>query len=194
MNLHEYQAKDLLRKYGLPVPKNVVCSTVSEVEQAFSTFEGKPVVVKCQAYTGGRGKAGGVKVCVTAEDAKSFADGWLGKRIVTVQTGEKGQPVSKMLVEECSEISKELYFGATIDRSQARVVFMASTEGGMEIEKVAAETPEKIFKEIIDPIAGAQPFQGRELAFKLGLTGEAFEQFVSLFLGMNRMFHEVSAD
>lgn len=190
MNLHEYQAKDLLRKYGLPVPKNVVCSTATEVEQAFSAFEGQPVVVKCQAYTGGRGKVGGVKVCKTAEEAGEFASKWLGNRIVTVQTGEKGQPVSRMLVEECSEISRELYLGATIDRSKARVVFMASTEGGMEIEKVARETPEKIFKEVIDPVAGAQPFQGRELAFKLGLTGDAFKQFVSLFLSMSKMFHE----
>ena len=160
MNLHEYQAKDLLRKYGLPVPANTVCSTSSEVEKAFEEFNGSPVVVKCQAYTGGRGKVGGVKVCRTAAEAREFADRWLGQRIVTVQTGERGQPVSRMLVEACSDISRELYLGATIDRSKARVVFMASTEGGMEIEKVAAETPEKIFKVVIDPISGAQPFQG----------------------------------
>ena len=118
------------------------------------------------------------------------AEKWLGNRIVTVQTGERGQPVSKLLIEECSDIRKELYLGATIDRSKARVVFMASTEGGMEIEKVAAETPEKIFKTVIDPISGAMPFQGRELAFRLGLTGDAFKQFVTMFLGMSRMFHE----
>jgi succinyl-CoA synthetase beta subunit len=190
MNLHEYQAKDLLRKYGLPVPANTVCSTSSEVEKAFEEFNGSPVVVKCQAYTGGRGKVGGVKVCRTAAEAREFADRWLGQRIVTVQTGERGQPVSRMLVEACSDISRELYLGATIDRSKARVVFMASTEGGMEIEKVAAETPEKIFKVVIDPISGAQPFQGRELAFRLGLSGDAFKQFVVMFLGMSRMFHE----
>ena len=188
MNLHEYQAKDLLRKYGLPVPKNVVCSTATEVEQAFSAFEGQPVVVKCQAYTGGRGKVGGVKICKTAEEAGEFASKWLGNRIVTVQTGEKGQPVSRMLVEECSEISRELYLGATIDRSKARVVFMASTEGGMEIEKVAAEAPEKIIKEYIDPAIGLAPFQATRMAYKMNFKPEAIKKASAIMIKLYAAF------
>ncbi|MGN1394061.1 MAG: ADP-forming succinate--CoA ligase subunit beta [Succinivibrionaceae bacterium] len=187
MNLHEYQAKSILKNSGLPVPFGIVCSTTSEVGEAFAKMNGK-CVVKCQAHAGGRGKAGGVKLVNNADDAVSFAENWLGKNIVTFQTGPKGQLVSKILVEECTNIAKEMYLGATIDRSTARVVFIASTEGGMEIEKVATETPEKIFKVVIDPIAGAQPFQARALAFKLGLTGDLMKQFTKVFLSMYKMF------
>lgn len=188
MNLHEYQAKLILKNCGLPVPTGVACGTAEEVMTAFSSMPEGKCVVKCQAHAGGRGKAGGVKVVNSAEDAKAFAEKWLGQRIVTFQTGPKGQPVSKILVEECGDIAKELYLGATIDRSSARIVFIASTEGGMEIEKVAAETPEKIHKVAIDPIVGAQPFQARALAFKLGLEGDLMKQFTKIFLGMYKMF------
>ncbi len=190
MNLHEYQAKSILRAAGLPVPNGEACSNSEEVVAAFNKMPGGKAVVKVQAYAGGRGKAGGVKVVDNATDAKAFADKWLGNRIVTFQTKAEGQPVSKILVEECGSVARELYLGATIDRSSARIVFMASTEGGTEIEKVAAETPEKIFKAVIDPIAGAQPFQARALAFKLGLTGDLMKQFTKIFLGMNKLFVE----
>lgn len=190
MNLHEYQAKSILRDNGLPVPTGYACSTPEEVKEAFGKIPGGRAVVKCQAYAGGRGKAGGVKVVTSAQEAEAFAKKWLGNRIVTFQTGPHGQPVSKILVEECSNTQRELYLGATIDRSRARIVFMASTEGGTEIEKVAAETPEKIFKAVIDPISGAQPFQGRALAFSLGLEGDLQKQFVKIFLGMNKLFVE----
>lgn len=190
MNLHEYQAKSIFKEYGLPIPQGVVCATVAEVGSAFSTMPEGRCVVKCQAHAGGRGKAGGVKVVTSAAEAEAFASNWLGKRIVTFQTGANGQPVNHILVEECSNVSRELYVGAIIDRSKSRIVFMASTEGGMDIEKVARETPEKIFKVEIDPISGAQPFQARALAFKLGLNAEQLKQFVKIFMGMNKMFLE----
>src|SRR5574344_1227904 len=190
MNLHEYQAKSIFKEYGLPVPLGMACKSVADVGEAFSTMPNGKCVVKCQAHAGGRGKAGGVKVVTSAMDAESFASNWLGKRIVTFQTGPKGQPVSCILVEACSDIARELYVGATIDRSRSRIVFMASTEGGMEIEKVAQETPEKIFKVEIDPISGAQPFQARALAFKLGLNADQIKQFTKIFLSMNKMFIE----
>lgn len=189
MNLHEYQAKSIFAKWGLPVPKNVVCSSIEEVGEAFDSIalNGK-AVVKCQVHAGGRGKAGGVKVVTSKQDAKDFAEKWLGKNLVTFQTDAKGQPINKILVEECKDVVKEYYIGATIDRSRERLVFMASTEGGMEIEKVAAEHPEKIFKEIIDPTNGPQPYQGRELSFKLGLDKDQSKQFIALFTKMCKMY------
>ncbi len=193
MNLHEYQAKSIFAKWGLPVPQHTVCSTVEGVGRAYSeiAIDGK-VVVKCQVHAGGRGKAGGVKVVNSKEEAQAFATNWLGNRLVTFQTDVNGQPVSKILIEQCQEVARELYVGATIDRSKGKLVFMASTQGGMEIEKVAKETPELIFKEVIDPTNGAQQFQGRELAFKLGLGSDKnlMKQFVSLFIKMCKMYDE----
>ena len=139
---------------------------------------------------GGRGKAGGVKLVSSKAEIEAFAKQWLGKNLVTYQTDAKGQPVSRILVETCTDIAKELYLGAVVDRGTRRIVFMASTEGGVEIEKVAEETPEKILKAIIDPVTGAQPYQARELAFKLGLEGVQIKQFVTIFLGLAKLFKE----
>ncbi len=190
MNLHEYQGKQLFAQYGLPVSKGVAAKTAAEAAAAADTIGGNKWVVKAQVHAGGRGKAGGVKLVSSKEEIKAFAEKWLGKNLVTYQTDEKGQPVSRILVESCTDIAKELYLGAVVDRSSRRVVFMASTEGGVEIEKVAHETPEKILKATIDPLVGAQPFQARELAFKLGLEGEQIKQFTKIFLGLSQLFHD----
>ena len=190
MNLHEYQGKQLFAEYGLPVSKGIACDTPEEAAAAAEKLGGSKWVVKTQVHAGGRGKAGGVKLLDNAEDIKAFASKWLGKNLVTYQTDEKGQPVSKILVEDCTDIDQELYLGAVVDRSTRKVVFMASTEGGVEIEKVAHETPEKILKAIIDPMTGAQPYQGRELAFKLGLKGKQIKQFTNIFLGLAKLFVE----
>jgi succinyl-CoA synthetase beta subunit len=146
--------------------------------------------VKAQVHAGGRGKAGGVKLVDSAEAVGAFATQWLGKNLVTYQTDEKGQPVSKILVEACTDIDQELYLGAVLDRASRRIVFMASTEGGVEIEKVAEETPEKILKAEIDPLAGPQPYQGREMAFKLGLNDHQVKQFVTIFMGLAKLFKD----
>lgn len=190
MNLHEYQGKQLFAEYGLPVSKGFACDTPEEAVEAAKKIGGDQWVVKAQVHAGGRGKAGGVKLVSNTDDIKAFAEKWLGKNLVTYQTDENGQPVSKILVESCTDIDQELYLGAVVDRSTRKIVFMASTEGGVEIEKVAEETPEKILKAIIDPLTGAQPYQGRELAFKLGLNGAQVKQFVNIFLGLAKLFQE----
>ena len=190
MNLHEYQGKQLFAQYGLPVSIGYACDTAEEVAEKLALIEGDKWVVKAQVHAGGRGKAGGVKLVSSADEAVEFARQWLGKRLVTYQTGADGQPVSKILVESCADIANELYLGAVLDRTSRRVVFMASTEGGVEIEKVAQETPEKILKAEIDPLVGAQPYQAREMAFKLGLQGEQIKQFSKIFLGLARLFEE----
>jgi succinyl-CoA synthetase beta subunit len=190
MNLHEYQGKQLFAQYGLPVSKGIAAATVEEAVAAADQLGASEFVVKAQVHAGGRGKAGGVKLVKTKEEIKAFAEKWLGKNLVTYQTDEKGQPVSRILVETCTDIAKELYLGAVVDRSSRRIVFMASTEGGVEIEKVAHDTPEKILKVAVDPLVGAQPFQGRDLAFKLGLEGKQINQFVNIFLGLAKLFKE----
>lgn len=190
MNLHEYQGKQLFAQYGLPVSKGVAAKTAEEAAAAADTIGGDRWVVKAQVHAGGRGKAGGVKLVSSKEEISDFANQWLGKNLVTYQTDENGQPVSRILVESCTDIDQELYLGAVVDRSSRRVVFMASAEGGVEIEKVAHETPEKILKAEIDPLVGAQPYQGRDLAFKLGLEGKQVSQFVKIFLGLSKLFHE----
>ena len=190
MNLHEYQGKQLFAEYGLPVSKGFACETPEEAAQAADVIGGNRWVVKTQVHAGGRGKAGGVKLVETKDEIREFAKKWLGNNLVTYQTDENGQPVSKILVEGCIGIDQELYLGAVIDRSSRRVVFMASTEGGVEIEKVAHETPEKIIKAQIDPLTGAQPFQGRELAFKLGLEGKQVKQFVHIFMQLAKLFED----
>lgn len=190
MNLHEYQGKQLFAEYGLPVSKGYAVDTPEEAVAAAEKIGGEMWVVKAQVHAGGRGKAGGVKLVKKTAEIEAFAKQWLGQRLVTYQTDETGQPVSKILVETCTDIAEELYLGAVVDRSSRRIVFMASTEGGVEIEKVAEETPEKILRATIDPLAGAQPYQGRELAFKLGLSGDQIKQFVKIFIGLARMFEE----
>lgn len=159
MNLHEYQAKQLFAEYGLPVSKGYACDTPEEAAAAADKIGGDGWVVKAQVHAGGRGKAGGVKLVKSKDEIKAFAEQWLGKNLVTFQTDEKGQPVSKILVESLTDIDQELYLGAVVDRATRRIVFMASTEGGVEIETVAEETPEKILKAEIDPLVGAQPYQ-----------------------------------
>lgn len=190
MNLHEYQSKQLFAEYGLPVSEGYACDTPQEAAEAADKLGGDKWVVKCQVHAGGRGKAGGVKLVSTKEEIKEFAQKWLGKNLVTYQTDANGQPVSKILVEECTDIAQELYLGAVVDRGSRRVVFMASTEGGVEIEKVAEETPELIHKAAIDPLVGPQPYQGRQLAFKLGLKGDQIKQFTKIFMGIAKLFIE----
>ena len=190
MNLHEYQGKQLFAEYGLPVSKGYAVDTPEEAMAAADKIGGDMWVVKAQVHAGGRGKAGGVKLVKTKAEIEDFATQWLGKRLVTYQTDEAGQPVSKILVETCTDIADELYLGAVVDRSSRRIVFMASTEGGVEIEKVAEQSPEKILRTTIDPLTGPQPYQGRELAFNLGLSGEQIKQFVKIFMGLAQLFVE----
>ncbi len=190
MNLHEYQAKQLFAKYGLPVSEGFACNTPQEAAEAADKIGGNMWVVKTQVHAGGRGKAGGVKLVKTKAEIKEFAQYWLGKNLVTYQTDERGQPVSKILVESCTDIDNELYLGAVVDRGSRKIVFMASTEGGVEIEKVAEETPELIHKAEIDPLVGPQPYQARELGFKLGLNPTQMKQFVKIFMGLADMFNK----
>jgi len=191
MNLHEYQGKQLFKEYGLPVSEGYASDTPQGAVEAADRIGGDEWVVKCQVHAGGRGKAGGVKLVKTKDEIRAFAEKWLGKNLVTFQTDENGQPVSKILVESCTDIANELYLGAVVDRGTRRVVFMASTEGGVEIETVAEETPEKILKAEIDPIVGPQPYQAREMAFKLGLQGVQIKQFVQIFMGLAKMFEDL---
>ena len=188
MNLHEYQAKQLFREYGLPVSNGLAVDTAEQAAAATEKIGGSRWVVKAQVHAGGRGKAGGVQLVDSGQEAKAFADKWLGQNLVTYQTDANGQPVNKILVEECVSIERELYLGAVIDRTTRRIVFMASTEGGVEIEKVASETPEKILKATIDPLTGPLSYQGRNLAFELGLSGAQIKQFSALFLGLSKLF------
>ena len=190
MNLHEYQGKLLFKEYGLPVSDGIAVDTAEAAYEAAQQIPGNKWVVKCQVHAGGRGKAGGVKLVNSPEEARDFAASWLGKNLVTYQTDADGQPINKILVESCTDIESELYLGAVIDRSTQRVVFMASTEGGVEIEKVAHETPELIHKAIIDPLVGAMPYQGRELAFKMGLNPTQTKQFTAIFLKLAKLFTE----
>ena len=188
MNLHEYQGKQLFAEYGLPVSRGFAVETPQEAVDAATQIGGDMWVVKAQVHAGGRGKAGGVKLVRSKDEIREFAAKWLGKNLVTYQTDANGQPVSKILVESCTDIADELYLGAVVDRASRRIVFMASTEGGVEIEKVAHETPDKILRATIDPLVGAQPYQGRELAFKLGLKGDQIKQFVKIFMGLAQLF------
>ena len=190
MNLHEYQAKQVFAQYGLPVSKGIACDTADEAVAATKKIGGDTWVIKVQVHAGGRGKAGGVKLVSTEAEVRAFCDTHIGTNLVTFQTDEKGQPVSKIYVEDCTEIETELYLGAVIDRATRRVVFMASTEGGVEIEKVAEETPEKILQAIVDPALGGQAYQGRDLAFQLGLEGKQINQFARVFTTLAKMFIE----
>lgn len=190
MNLHEYQAKHLFTEYGLPVPPSQVVRSGEEAIKATQLLGGDKWVVKAQVHAGGRGKAGGVKIFDNPEAVKQYVHDMLGTNLVTYQTDASGQPVNQMLVEAPCAIAKELYLGAVIDRSQRCMVIMASTEGGVEIEKVAEETPEKIHKIFVEPTIGVMPFQGRELAFALGLEGNQIKQFVDIYLGLGKMIME----
>jgi len=190
MNLHEYQSKNLFKQYGMPVPESRVVSSAGDVHAAIDALSGERWVVKAQVHAGGRGKAGGVKLTDNAEEVAHFVGSMLGSRLVTVQTDERGQPIHHVLIEETCNIDSELYLGAVLDRATRRVVIMASTEGGVEIEKVAAETPDKILRTTVDPMLGLMPYQCRKLAFGLGLQGEQVKQFTKLLSGMARLFIE----
>ena len=190
MNLHEYQGKALFREYGLPVSDGVACDTTEEVLAAAKQIGGDMWVVKAQVHAGGRGKAGGVKLVKTEAEIREFCERHIGSRLVTYQTDASGQPVSKILIESCTDIANELYLGAVVDRSTRRIVFMASTEGGVEIEKVAEETPEKILKAAIDPLVGPQPNQARQIGFKLGLNPTQMKQFTKIFMGLANLFEQ----
>lgn len=188
MNLHEYQAKRLFADYGLPVSVGSVADTSDEAVAAAERIGGTAWVCKVQVHAGGRGKAGGVQLVNSIDEVRSFAERWLGGRLVTVQTDAEGQPVNQIYIEARAGIERELYLGAVIDRSSSRIVVMASKEGGVEIEKVAEESPEKIFRVVIDPYVGPQSYQGRDLAFRLGMRGNQVEQFTLLFNNLINCF------
>lgn len=192
MKVHEYQAKQILARYGVAVPRGEV---IAEPEQARAVAErlGGKVVVKAQVHAGGRGKAGGVKLAASPEEAVEVAGRILGMRLVSKQTGPEGRLVQKVLVEEAVAIARELYLGVVLDRTVGLPVMMASAFGGMEIEEVAAEHPEAILKEHFDPQAGLQGFQARKLAFGLGLTGETFKQFLRFVAALARAYAEADA-
>ena len=188
MNLHEYQAKALLQQFGVVTPKSEVISTPEEAIQAANQLGGDTFVVKAQVHAGGRGKAGGVKIVNGKEALVEAVKSLLGTRLVTFQTDADGQPVNQLLIEEPSDIDRELYLGAVVDRATQRIVFMASTEGGMDIEEVADKTPEKIVKVTVDPAVGMQPFQCRELFFALELDNSLMRDFTKIVMGLYQLF------
>ncbi len=190
MNLHEYQAKHLLATYGIPVPQGEVAASVEEAVEISQKINGSRWVVKAQVHAGGRGKAGGVRIVKDNSELMQAVKNLLGTRLVTYQTTAEGQPVTRVLIEEPSAIQQELYLGALIDRAQQRFVIMASTEGGVDIEKVAHDTPEKILTTTVEPLIGLQPYQCRDLAFALGLNTEQTKQFTTLLLNLYRLFLE----
>jgi succinyl-CoA synthetase beta subunit len=193
MNLHEYQAKQLMVEFGVPVPQGRAVATADEALAAAKELGGERWVVKAQVHAGGRGKAGGVKL-VTGEEAVQRAAGeMLGRRLVTQQSGAEGLPINKVLVEAVSEIAQELYLGVLVDRSTRRVTFMASAAGGMDIEQVAAETPEKILTVAVDPAAGLQAYQVRKIGFGLGLSGELQKDLYRVMSGLYRLFLDLDA-
>ncbi len=193
MNIHEYQAKEIFRRFGVPVPEGGVAFTPEEAEKVARGLKTDKLVVKAQIHAGGRGKAGGVKLVKSPADAAAVTKELIGKVLVTHQTGPHGKEVRKVLVEVASDIKRELYLSVLIDRTNSRPSFLASTEGGMDIEAVAAKTPEKILKEPIDPAVGMQPYQARKLAYALGLGGELLQPAVTLMLNLYRAFVETDA-
>ena len=194
MNLHEYQGKELFAKFGLPVSKNRVITSADDAVNACRDISGNKWVVKAQVHAGGRGKAGGVKLVSTPEEAVEFANHWLGKRLITYQTDSNGQLVNSILVEECTDIAKELYLSAVVDRGTQRIVFIGSSEGGVNIEEVAENTPEKIIYEPIDPLTGPLDFQSRKISKVLGLDGEQSKQFSKMLPQLTDLFvtHDLS--
>lgn len=190
MNLHEYQAKQLFREYQLPTSDGAVASDVETAVAIMKNLNTPEVVVKAQVHAGGRGKAGGVKLVKDEQALRDVFDRLIGKNLVTYQTDARGQPVNQILIEKASDIARELYLGAVVDRATRRVIFMASTEGGVEIEEVAAKHPEKILKVVMDPVVGIQPYQCRDVAFKLGLNDEQVKQFTHIMINLGRLFVE----
>ena len=190
MNLHEFQGKALFAKYDLPVSNGKVIYEAEDALKACRDVGGSKWVVKAQVHAGGRGKSGGVKLVDSPDDAIEFAKSWLGKRLITYQTDSNGQLVNSILIEECTDIAKELYLSAVIDRDSQRVVFIGSSEGGVNIEEVAKKTPEKIIYEAIDPLCGAQPFQARKISKVLGLNTEQTKQFTPMLQNLMKLFVE----
>ncbi|CAG5077938.1 Succinyl-CoA ligase [ADP-forming] subunit beta [Thermobacillus xylanilyticus] len=188
MNIHEYQGKEVLKQYGVSVPEGRVAFTVDEAVEAAKELGTSVVVVKAQIHAGGRGKAGGVKVAKSLDEVRQYASELLGKVLVTHQTGPEGKEVKRLLIEQGCDIKKEYYVGVVVDRSTGRVVMMASEEGGTEIEEVAARTPEKIFKEVIDPVVGLQPFQARRLAFNINIPNELVGKAVQFMTALYNAF------
>lgn len=193
MKIHEYQAKDILRKFQVPVPEGRVAFTAAEARRIAEELGGGTVVIKAQIHAGGRGKGGGVKLAKNPQEAEEIASKMIGMRLVTHQTGPEGKIVKRVLVEQGLAIDRELYAGIVLDRSKSQLVFMVSTEGGVEIEKVAAESPEKILKEWIDPGVGFMPFQARKLAFGLGLSGDQFKNAVQFLTALYNAYIAVDA-
>jgi len=193
MKIHEYQGKEILRKYGVAMPEGSVAFSVNEAVAAAEKLGGSVWVVKAQIHAGGRGKGGGVKVAKSIAEVKTLASSILGMRLVTHQTGPEGKVVKRLLIEQGINIAKEMYVGITLDRAKSMNVVMASTEGGVEIEKVAAESPEKIVKEHVDPSVGLRQFQARKVAFALGLTGEAFKNGVKFLLALYKAYEATDA-
>ncbi len=193
MNIHEYQGKELLAKYGVAVPKGFPAMSVEEAVKAAEDLGGPVWVVKSQIHAGGRGKGGGVKVVKSIDEVKSEAQRMLGMQLVTHQTGPEGQKVNRLYIEDGCDIDRELYLSVLIDRATSRVLFMASTEGGMEIEEVAEKTPEKILKVSIDPATGMLPFHARKIAFGLGLSGDALKSGIKFLMAMYKAFVDLDA-
>ncbi len=189
MKIHEYQAKAILKNFGVEVPRGHLAETAADAKK-FAAELGGTVVVKAQIHAGGRGKGGGIKIAKNVDEAEAFAREMIGMNLVTHQTGPEGKEVRKVLIEEGLDIEREFYLGIVLDRAQSQLVFMASTEGGVEIEKVASETPEKIIKEHIDLAVGLQPFQARKLAFGLGLKGEQVKNALKFFSALYKAFME----
>src|ERR671930_814553 len=193
MKIHEYQGKELLRKYGVPVPRGIVAHSPEEAYHAAKELGGEPVVVKAQIHAGGRGKGGGVKLAKSADEARELARQMLGMKLVTHQTGPEGREVRVLLIEEGLPIEKEFYLGIVLDRASGRPVFMASSAGGMDIEEVAAKTPELILKETIDPAVGFRPFQARKLAFGLGLPAQLVNQAAKFMQALYGAYEQTDA-
>jgi succinyl-CoA synthetase beta subunit len=193
MKIHEYQAKDILRKFNVAVPDGKVAFTAQEAKKVAEKLGGGTVVVKAQIHAGGRGKGGGVKLAKNPDEVEDIAGKMLGMKLVTHQTGPEGKIVRRVLVEQGLEIERELYAGIVLDRAKSQLVFMVSTEGGVEIEKVAAETPEKILKEWVDPAVGMMPFQARKLAFGLGLVADQFKNGVRFLTALYNAYIAVDA-
>ncbi len=193
MNLHEYQAKQLFAEYGIPVPAGQAAHTPKEALNAARDLDGNTWVIKAQVHAGGRGKGGGVKVASNMDQVHDLADAMLGSQLVTPQTDDKGLPVNTVLVEQASAIKRELYLGMLVDRHHERVTIMASVAGGMDIEAVAAETPEKILTVMVDPVVGLQPYQARQLGFGLELQGPQVGSFTRLLVSLYRLFTERDA-
>jgi succinyl-CoA synthetase beta subunit len=193
MNIHEYQAKQILRRFGAPVPEGSVAETPDDAARAFTALGRPKTVAKAQIHAGGRGKAGGVKLVSSAEEARAFAASLLGKPLVTHQTGQQGRIVRRIYLEEAGQIARELYLGMLVDRNAGTLAVIASTEGGMEIEEVAAKTPEKIVTEPIDPLIGIAGFQARKIAFALGLRDKLVGQLGALLAALYRAFNETDA-